>query len=138
MVTNNNVHHNTAMRTPQFYLVWAAVAGNAIAGVTVMTAAKTLISDFGKALRRSCFPLRIGTVHRIKRLRVPGAVVPSIVTGGFAASYVAALSGVNMLGRFGWAAASDFLGRKTTYAVFGLGIPILAALPSITDYMIQQ
>ena len=34
MITQGNVHHDTALRTPQFYLLWTAVAGNAIAGVT--------------------------------------------------------------------------------------------------------
>lgn len=114
MITTANVHHDTAMRSPQFYLLWAAVAGNAIGGVTVMSCAKTIMSDtFGTAL-------------------------PTIVTGGFAAGYVAALSGVNMVGRLGWAAVSDYLGRKNTYMTFGLGIPILASLPSLTNYMLEK
>jgi hypothetical protein len=38
----------------------------------------------------------------------------------------------NMTGRLGWAAASDYLGRKSTYALFGLGIPICLAVPTLT------
>jgi hypothetical protein len=37
-----------------------------------------------------------------------------------------------MTGRLGWAAASDYLGRKSTYALFGLGIPICLAVPTLT------
>jgi len=38
--------------------------------------------------------------------------------------------GVGMaLGRFGWSAVSDVLGRRNTYAVFGLGIPIVGMAP---------
>ena len=114
MITSATVHHNTALRTPQFYLLWSAVAGNAIAGVTMMACAKTIMSD------------------------VFGAALPTIVTGSFAAGYVAALSGVNMAGRLGWAAASDYLGRKNTYFVFGLGIPILASLPLLTTHMLEK
>lgn len=41
-------------------------------------------------------------------------------------------------GRLGWAAASDYLGRKNTYFLFGLSIPILAALPSLTTYLVSK
>ena len=37
------------------------------------------------------------------------------------ATFVAALSFANMSGRFGWATASDYLGRKNTYYVMGMG-----------------
>jgi len=32
-------------------------------------------------------------------------------------------------GRFGWSALSDYLGRKNTYAIFGLGIPVVGLAP---------
>ena len=35
------------------------------------------------------------------------------------------------LGRFGWSAASDVLGRRRTYALFGAGIPIVAMSPHL-------
>jgi hypothetical protein len=38
----------------------------------------------------------------------------------------------NMTGRLGWAALSDYLGRQRTYALFGLGIPICLAVPTLT------
>ncbi|EGD82660.1 MFS permease [Salpingoeca rosetta] len=114
MMTSGNVHYTTALKTPQFYLLWLAVAGNAVAGVTVMSCAKNIMTD------------------------VFGSALPHIVTGTFAAGYVAALSGINMVGRLGWAAASDYLGRKNTYFLFGLGIPVMAGLPSLTNYLIEN
>lgn len=52
-----------------------------------------------------------------------------IVTPSFSTGYVSAL-GIGMaLGRFGWSAISDVLGRQNTYAVFGLGIPIVGMAP---------
>lgn len=57
---------------------------------------------------------------------------PLIVTGAFAASYVMALSGANMLGRLGMGPLSDKLGRKVTYGLFGLSIPLVALIPTMT------
>jgi len=54
-----------------------------------------------------------------------------IVTASFATGYVSSL-GVGMaLGRFGWSALSDRLGRQNTYALFGLGIPIVGFAPAL-------
>ena len=39
------MHYNEALRTPQFYLLWTAVLGNAVAGVTIISSAKTIMSD---------------------------------------------------------------------------------------------
>jgi len=64
LVSTHNVHYNQALKTPQFALFWLAVAGNAIAGVTIMSCAKTIMSD------------------------VFGSVLPAIVSGGFAAGTI--------------------------------------------------
>ena len=121
-----SVHYATAMRTPQFYLLWATLFGNTFAGVTIISAAKTIMSD------------------------VFGGAYPSIVTGAFAATFVMGLAGANMMGRLTWGPLSDKLGRKVhrsniflffffsnllcqlTYAIFGLSIPLCAAIPTIT------
>ena len=47
-----------------------------------------------------------------------GSALPEIVTSRFAATFVLMISVFNMLGRFFWASASDYLGRKTTYTLF--------------------
>jgi MFS family permease len=88
-----SVHYATAMKTPQFYLLWATLFGNTFAGVTIISAAKTIMSD------------------------VFGGAYPAIVTGAFAAAFVTGLAGANMLGRLTWGPLSDKLGRKVTLRV---------------------
>lgn len=105
----NNVHYNQVFRTPQWYLLWTAVVGNAVAGVSIISCAKTMMSEiFSTAL-------------------------PTIVTGGFAATYVAMLSAGNMTGRLMWATASDYTGRKNAYYIFGTSIPIALCIPKLTS-----
>ncbi|MDC3321106.1 MFS transporter [bacterium] len=101
------VNAQDALKTPQFYLLWGSVFGSAVAGVSVISCAKTMMNE--------CF-----------------SSVP-LVTSAFCASYVAMLSGANMLGRLGWATASDWTGRKNMYFLFGaLGIPTTLAIPTLT------
>jgi len=97
--------YKEAMHTPQFYLLWIAVFGNACSGMAILATAKTMCAE------------------------VFGKLAPVLVTGGFTASYVAALSTANATGRFGWAMSSDYLGRQNTYKFFATGIPVLAAIP---------
>merc|ERR1712048_643510 len=98
----------TALKTPQFWLMWSAVFGNAIAGVSIISCASTMMKD------------------------VFSSAMPALVTGGFATTYVMALSAANGGGRLGWAAFSDYLGRKNTYFLFGLTIPVALAIPQFT------
>jgi len=108
MVSDKNVDHVTALRTPQFYLLWTAVMGNAVAGMTLMTSAKTVMTD------------------------VFSVGLPMVVTAGFATKYVASLSAANSAGRLGWSGFSDVIGRKNTYFLYGLGLPIAASIPALT------
>lgn len=51
MMTTRSIDASVGLRTPQFYLLWAAVWGNAVAGVSVISCAKTLMNDcFGRAM----------------------------------------------------------------------------------------
>jgi MFS family permease len=77
--------------------------------VTIISAARTIMSD------------------------VFTGSYPLLVTSAFAASYVMALSGSNMLGRLAFGGLSDRLGRQFTYALFGLSIPLTASIPTITS-----
>ena len=52
--------------------------------------------------------------------------------------YVATLSAGNASGRLGWSAFSDILGRKNTYALFGMGIPIAASIPFATAQVVAD
>jgi MFS family permease len=56
-------------------------------------------------------------------------VAPSIVTASFTTGYVSTLGLGMAAGRFGWSFLSDYIGRQNTYAIFGLGIPILGLSP---------
>ncbi|HRC26310.1 MAG TPA: OFA family MFS transporter [Alphaproteobacteria bacterium] len=106
MMTTRHVTENQALRTPQFYLLWLVLCLNVTAGICVLSVAKTMIHEiFGSAL-------------------------PTVVTGSFAATYVMAISLFNMGGRFAWASASDWIGRKRTYVIFFVaGILLYLTIP---------
>src|SRR5690606_9580755 len=106
-----NVHIDQALKTPQFHQLWIVLCLNVTAGIGVLSVARTMMSEiFGTAL-------------------------PGIVDGAFAATYVVMISVFNMLGRFMWASASDYIGRRNTYLIFlGLGIVLYLSIP----YTAQQ
>lgn len=94
--------------TTQFPLLCLAIFGNATGGLALISASKLMLTD------------------------IWAGVAPSIVTSSFTTGYVSAL-GVGMaLGRFGWSAMSDYLGRRNTYALFGLSIPIVGFAPYLS------
>jgi MFS family permease len=106
MITNNHVHIDQALKTPQFWLLWVVLCANVTAGIGVIGVAKTMMTE------------------------IFGTTMPMIVNGGFAATYVLMISVFNMVGRFFWASTSDFLGRKNTYFVFFvLGIVLYMSIP---------
>ena len=64
-----------------------------------------------------------------------GTTLPQTVDTAFAATYVVMISAFNMVGRFIWASASDYLGRRNTYWIFFLlGIALYLSIP----YTAQQ
>ena len=97
-----------AVRTRQFYLLWIMLCLNVTAGIGVLAVAKTMLEEiFGSAL-------------------------PSLVTNRFTQTFVLMTSVFNMLGRFVWASASDYLGRRRTYMIFfALGAVLYAVVPEI-------
>lgn len=91
--------------TTQYPLLWLSVFGNATGGLALLSSSKLMMTD------------------------IWAGVAPSIVTASFTTGYVSSL-GIGMAaGRFGWSALSDSLGRKNTYAIFGLGIPVVGFAP---------
>ncbi len=59
-----------------------------------------------------------------------------ICTCTYACQYVSVISAANSGGRLGWAIFSDWAGRKNLFYVFGaLGVPLAAAVPSITQWV---
>ncbi|MBI1322556.1 MFS transporter [bacterium] len=108
MITRHNVDADTALRTPQFYLLWTVLCLNVSAGIGVLAVAKTMMTD------------------------IFGSAYPNVVTAGFASTYVLLISVFNMAGRFFWASMSDKLGRKRVYTIFFvLGMALYAAIPFI-------
>ena len=106
LVSSHDVGIDEALRTRQFYFVWIVLCFNVTAGIGVLGVAKTMISE------------------------IFGSTLPAIVSGGFAGTFVLMISVFNMLGRFFWASASDYLGRKTTYTLFFLlGIALYLLIP---------
>ncbi|AUH63576.1 OFA family MFS transporter [Paracoccus zhejiangensis] len=106
MVTQNNVHIDQALKTPQFWLLWIMLCFNVTAGIGVIGVAKTMMGEiFGSAL-------------------------PLVVTAAFTSTYVMMISVFNMCGRFFWASASDYLGRQATYmCFFVLGTALYLSIP---------
>lgn len=111
LVTQNHVHIDQALKTPQFYQLWIVLCFNVTAGIGVLAVAKTMITE------------------------IFGSSLPDIVDFGFASTYVLMISLFNMVGRFFWASASDYVGRKNTYFIFFiLGILLYCSIP----YTAQQ
>ena len=111
MISRQHVHIDEALKTRQFYQLWIVLCLNVTAGIGVLSVARTMMTEiFGTAL-------------------------PGIVDGAFAATYVMMISVFNMLGRFVWASASDYIGRRNTYWIFlALGILLYLSIP----YTAQQ
>ena len=102
LITKNDVYVYDALKTPQFWLIWAVLCLNVTAGIGVLGQAS--------AMTQEMFPGRVSPVA--------------------AAGFVGLLSLFNMGGRFFWASVSDFIGRKMTYVCFFvLGVALYAAVP---------
>lgn len=106
MITSHDVDIDEALKTPQFYQLWIVLCFNVTAGIGVLAVAKTMMTE------------------------IFGTTMPDIVDVEFAATYVLMISLFNMVGRFFWASASDYLGRRNTYFIFfGLGIALYCSIP---------
>jgi len=106
-----NVHVDTVLKTPQFWLLFSTSTLLATGGMGLMSVAKPMIQNvFTNAM-------------------------PALVTSSFASGYLMAMAAGNLAGRLGWAAVSDKIGRRNTFHIFTLGsIPIFGSLP----YLITQ
>ena len=106
MMTHRHVDIDQALKTRQFYQLWIVLCFNVTAGIGVLGVAKTMMSE------------------------IFGSSMPHIVDSAFAATYVVMISVFNMIGRFFWASASDYLGRRRTYWIFfALGILLYSSIP---------
>ena len=104
LISAKNVDIDQALKTPQFYQLWIVLCLNVTAGIGVLGVARTMITE------------------------IFGSSLPQIVDTSFAATYV--VSAFNMVGRFIWASASDYVGRRNTYWIFFvLGIVLYLSIP---------
>jgi MFS family permease len=119
MITTRHVHVNMAWKTPQFWLLWAVLCLNVSAGIGVIGMASPMLQEmFGGRL--------VGIPRSLSELTPEQKAQVASIGAGFAAL----LSFFNIIGRIGWASASDFLGRQRTYAIFFLlGAGLYAAAP---------
>ncbi len=102
LASDRHVPVDVATLTPQFGLLWAVLFLNVTAGIGVLGQASAMIQEVFKG-------------------RIDAAA---------AAGFVGLLSLFNMAGRFGWASASDLIGRKATYSIFFLlGAVLYASVP---------
>jgi Na+/melibiose symporter-like transporter len=102
LITTHDVDVSTAVRTPQFWLLWIILCVNVTAGIGILEQASPMIQDLFKGM------------------------IGPVAAGGF----VGLLSLLNMGGRFFWSSASDFIGRKPTYFIFlALGAALYVFLP---------
>jgi MFS family permease len=103
LVTTSHVHVYTAIKTPQFWLIWFVLCLNVTAGIGVLGQASAMSQEM-----------------------FPGKVTPLAAAG-----FVGLLSLFNMGGRFFWASMSDFIGRKNTYfCFFVIGMVLYSLVPT--------
>ena len=98
-----DVHVDEAIKTKQFWLLWAVLCLNVTAGIGVLGQASPMIQE----------------------------MFPGVIGASAAAGFVGLLSLANMLGRFAWSSCSDIIGRRTTYMIFFLlGAVLYALIPT--------
>jgi MFS family permease len=108
LVTAASVSAASAIKTPQFWLLWVVLCFNVTAGIGILEKASPIYQDF--------FP------------KAPTAAVLASAAAGF----VALLSLANMLGRIIWSSLSDTLGRKNIYRLYLGGGALLYLTLAIT------
>ncbi len=98
----------SAIRTPQFAMLWIVLFCNVTAGIGILEQAAPMIQDF---------------------FRDNGS---STVTAAAAGGFVGLLSIANMAGRFVWSSTSDVVGRKRIYMVYlGVGAVLYVLLATV-------
>ena len=107
MITHGHVHVNKVFRTPQFWLLWAALCFNVSATIGVIGMASPMLQEiFGGKL--------LGVTTAFAALTLEQKAKIASIGAGFAGL----LSLFNIGGRFFWSSLSDHIGRKTTFFVF--------------------
>jgi MFS family permease len=121
--TKRHVHVDVAWKLPQFWLLWGVLFLNVTAGIGVLSLASPMIQEiFGGRL--------IGVAGGLADLTTEQKAAVASIAAGF----TGLLSLASLVGRIGWASASDAIGRKFTYVIFfALGAVLYAAAPFAGD-----
>ncbi len=102
LISEQHVHVDQVLKTPQFYLLWLVLCLNVTAGIGVLGQASAMSQEMFK----------------------------DYFTPEKAAAFVSLLSLFNMGGRFFWSSISDYLGRKNVYfTFFMLGCVLYSVVP---------
>ena len=105
LVTNANVTADDAWKTRPFWLLWIILCFNVTAGIGILEQASPMIQEMllAPAATKGIYPANTAAIAQ--------ATAPlAAVAGGF----VGLLSLFNMLGRFFWSSASDYIGAART------------------------
>ena len=103
LTTTANVSAASAIKTPQFYLLWVLLFCNITAGIGILEQASPMIQAYF-----------------------------ADITPATAAGFVGVLSIANMSGRFIWSSSSDRIGRKPIYFMYlGVGTLLYLALAQL-------
>jgi MFS family permease len=87
-IRGGSLNRDAALRRPQFWLLWGILFINVTAGIGILSQASPMMQDMFSKTAKE------------------------------AAAVVSIISLFNAGGRFLWASASDFLGRRNTYLIF--------------------
>jgi len=119
MMTHGHVHVKEAPKTPQFWLIWWVLCLNVTAGIGIIGIASPMLQEvFAGQL------IGVNVAFNDLTAGQKGQIA------AIAAGFTGLISLFNIAGRFCWASASDFLGRKMTYyTFFVLGIILYASAP---------
>ena len=98
MIATTSVTRNEAVSTVQFYLLWGILFINVTAGIGILAQASPMMQDM------------------FSRTPIQAAAVVSLI------------SLFNAGGRLMWASASDYIGRRNTYAIFFVAQVVLFLL----------
>ena len=117
-----SIDQASAMRTPQFWLLWLVLGLNTSVGMGVLGWAALMLQDMFGNQMLGIGSTTLDALDRLQRIKLEN----------IAASFTGLLSVFNVAGRLWWPWLSDLWGRKPVFSmVLALGILLYAVAPSV-------